>query len=126
RNLLHLVRWRVQAFEVTEFDRASQVASPAFDAAVWELWPYLAAGASVHFAAESARSDATALRDWLCGERITIGFLPTPLAEAALELAWPRAAPLRVLLTGGDTLHRHPPPGLSFVLVNNYGPTEAT
>jgi len=126
RNLLHLVRWHVQAFEVTEFDRASQVASPAFDAAVWELWPYLAAGASVHFADESARSDAAALRDWLCGERITIGFLPTPLAEAALELVWPRAAPLRVLLTGGDTLHRHPPPGLPFVLVNNYGPTEAT
>jgi len=126
RNLLHLVRWHVRAFEVTEFDRASQVASPAFDAAVWELWPYLAAGASVHFADQSARSDAAALRDWLCSARITIGFLPTPLAEAALELDWPRAAPLRVLLTGGDTLHRRPPPGLPFVLVNNYGPTEAT
>jgi amino acid adenylation domain-containing protein len=126
RSLLNLVRWHVHAFEVTESDRASQVASPAFDAAVWELWPYLAAGASVHFADEAARGDVRALRDWLWSAGITIGFLPTPLAEAALELDWSAATPLRVLLTGGDALHRHPPPGLPFVLVNNYGPTEAT
>ena len=31
---------------------------------------------------------------------------------------------LRILLTGADTLHRRPPPGLPFQLVNNYGPTE--
>src|SRR2546428_120342 len=37
----------------------------------------------------------------------------------------PSEAPLRVLLTGADTLHRHPPAGLPFTLVNNYGPTEA-
>jgi len=30
------------------------------------------------------------------------------------------------MLTGGDTLHRYPPPGLPFRLVNNYGPTENT
>ncbi|HSR25283.1 MAG TPA: thioesterase domain-containing protein, partial [Candidatus Eisenbacteria bacterium] len=30
------------------------------------------------------------------------------------------------LLTGGDVLHRRPPAGLPFVLVNNYGPTEST
>jgi thioesterase domain-containing protein/acyl carrier protein len=126
RSLLNLVRWHVRTFEVVGSDRASQVASPAFDAAVWELWPYLAAGASVHFAAQDTRADVTALRHWLLSERITIGFLPTPLAEAIVELDWPPTAPLRVLLTGGDALHHHPPAGLPFVLVNNYGPTEAT
>jgi acyl-CoA synthetase (AMP-forming)/AMP-acid ligase II/acyl carrier protein len=30
------------------------------------------------------------------------------------------------LLTGADRLHRFPPPGLPFSVVNNYGPTETT
>jgi acyl-coenzyme A synthetase/AMP-(fatty) acid ligase/acyl carrier protein len=30
------------------------------------------------------------------------------------------------MLTGGDALHRYPPAGLPFELVNNYGPTECT
>ena len=46
-NLLNLVRWHHRAFGVRPEDRASQLAAPGFDAAVWELWPYLAAGASV-------------------------------------------------------------------------------
>src|SRR5438445_492569 len=43
----------------------------------------------------------------------------------APALEWPKETALRVLLTGADTLHRHPPAGLPFTLVNNYGPTEA-
>jgi acyl carrier protein len=43
-----------------------------------------------------------------------------------LGLTWPPETALRALLTGGDVLHRAPPPGLPFALVNNYGPTEAT
>jgi acyl carrier protein len=57
---------------------------------------------------------------------ITISFLPTSLAESILTLAWPTSSVLRFLLTGADTLHLYPAPGLPFVLVNNYGPTEAT
>ncbi len=30
-----------------------------------------------------------ALRDWLVAQQITISFLPTPLAEIAMTLAWP-------------------------------------
>ncbi|HEU4587400.1 MAG TPA: non-ribosomal peptide synthetase [Gemmatimonadales bacterium] len=127
-NLTHLVAWHRQTFAVTAGDRASHVAGLGFDAAVWELWPYLAAGASVHLADEVARNSAELLRDWLVAERITIGFVPTPLAERLLAqcTAWPADTALRVLLTGGDALHRYPPAGLPFALVNNYGPTECT
>ena len=38
-SLLNLVFWHQQAFEVTSSDRATQIASPAFDATGWELWP---------------------------------------------------------------------------------------
>jgi non-ribosomal peptide synthetase component F len=36
-SLLNLVSWHRRAFEVTVTDRATQLASPAFDATGWEL-----------------------------------------------------------------------------------------
>ena len=125
-SLLNLVSWHRRTFAVTPSDRATLHASPGFDASVWELWPYLAAGASVHFPDQAICADAEALRDWLLEERITITFLPTAIAERIMALAWPTHTALRVLLTGGETLHRRPLPGLPFVVVNNYGPTEFT
>src|SRR5882724_5881494 len=127
-GLANLVSWHRQAFSVTAADRASHVAGLGFDASVWELWPYLAAGASVHLVDESTRNSAELLRDWLLAQRITIAFVPTPLAERLLTLSqkWPRTTDLRILLTGGDTLHHYPPAELPFLLVNNYGPTECT
>jgi amino acid adenylation domain-containing protein len=126
RGLANLVDWHTDAFAVSPGDRASQVAGLGFDATVWELWPYLAAGASVHLADEETRNSADLLRDWLLAQGITIGFVPTPLLEHMLALPWPRSSDLRTLLTGGDALHIYPPAGLPFLLVNNYGPTECT
>lgn len=126
RGLTNLVSWHVRAFEVTRNDRASHQAALGFDAAVWEIWPYLAAGASVHIPPESCRTSPEAMRDWLVTQQITITFLPTPLAERMLLLKWPDQTALRILLTGADTFHHRPSPGLPFALVNNYGPTECT
>jgi len=125
-GLVNLISWHQQAFSVTSTDRASHLAGLSFDAAVWELWPYLAVGASVHLVDEFTRNSAELLQDWLVAHRITISFVPTPLAEELLRMPWPRNTVLRILLTGGDTLHRYPPASLPFVLVNNYGPTECT
>jgi amino acid adenylation domain-containing protein/FkbM family methyltransferase len=125
-SLLNLVFWHQRAFSVTSSDRATQVASPAFDATGWELWPYLTAGASVYLADEDTRLSPILLRDWLVEHRITITFLPTPLAENIMTLKWPSTTSLRYLLTGADKLQHYPPPGLPFALINNYGPTEAT
>jgi amino acid adenylation domain-containing protein len=125
-SLLNLVHWHQQAFGVKFADRASQIANVCFDAAVWEIWPYLASGASVHFAEDEAVRDPQFLRDWLVAQRITTAFIPTPLAECLLALPWPSETALRTMLTGADTLHIYPPTGLPFSLVNNYGPTECT
>ena len=124
RGLSNLVSWHRRAFAVSTADRASQLAALSFDAAVWEIWPYLAAGARLHLADAVPVNEPTAVRDWLLSEGITIGFLPTPLAEQIMRLDWPARSSLRVLLTGADTLHHYPPRKLPFVLVNNYGPTE--
>src|SRR5579863_3704807 len=126
RGLLNLIYWHRRAFSITAADRASQVASFGFDAAVWEVWPYLTAGASVHFPDDATRGSAQSLRDWLVAQKITVSFVPTTMAESLLELDWPAPIALRYLLTGADTLHRYPDSNLPFALVNNYGPTECT
>ena len=126
RGLLNLIYWHRRAFSITAADRASQVASFGFDAAVWEVWPYLTAGASVHFPNDATRGSAVSLREWLLERKITVSFVPTAMAESLLELDWPAQLPLRLLLTGADTLHRYPAASLPFALINNYGPTECT
>ncbi len=124
--LANLVHWHREAFAVTAADRATQVAATGFDASGWEVWPYLACGASVHVVDDALRAAPAELAAWMVERGITVSFLPTPLAEAVLAADWPAEAPLRLLLTGGDRLRAHPRPGLPFALVNNYGPTECT
>jgi acyl-coenzyme A synthetase/AMP-(fatty) acid ligase/acyl carrier protein len=123
-SLINLVQWHRDAFALDGSDRCTQIASPGFDAAVWEIWPSLASGASIHVVPESLRADPVGLRDWLVREGITVTFLPTAVAEGVIGLPWPDSGALRHLLTGGDALTRRPPPGLGFTVVNNYGPSE--
>jgi amino acid adenylation domain-containing protein len=125
-SLANLVDWHEKAFDITQSDRSGLISSPGFDAAVWEIWPCLAAGASLLIPPDCVKTDPIALRDWLLAERITTTFVPTPLCEEVMALDWPPTVPLRVMLTGGDVLHRHPRAGLPFQLVNNYGVSEAT
>ncbi len=125
-NLLNLIFWHRRFFDITAVDRASHLAGVAFDAAVWEIWPHLTAGASLVLADEKVRHSAEALRDWLVQERITVAFVPTVLAEPVLAHDWPPETALRYLLTGGDTLHRAPSESFPITVVNNYGPTECT
>ncbi|MGG0815881.1 non-ribosomal peptide synthase/polyketide synthase [Paenibacillus alvei] len=125
-SLLNLIQWHQEAYQVTEADRATLIAGTAFDASVWEIWPYLTAGAALYIIDDEIRLSPQQLRDWLIESGITLTFLPTPLAERVVSVDWPNETPLRALLTGGDKLHRHPEVELPFALVNHYGPTENT
>ena len=126
RNLSNLVAWHTRAFALDSSARGTFQASVAFDAAVWEIWPLLTAGGTLYFPDDFTRISPAALRDWLIEHQITISFAPTAVAEELISLRWPNESPLQFLLTGGDTLHRYPPTGLPFSLINNYGPTECT
>lgn len=125
-GLLNLVNWHQRVFEITPCERASHQAAIGFDAAVWEIWPYLTAGAAICLPPEKLAGQPEKFRDWLVAQRITITFVVTPLAEQLLSLTWPSDVSLRMLLTGADTLHQRPSAKLPFKLVNNYGPTECT
>ncbi|HYO51161.1 amino acid adenylation domain-containing protein, partial [Archangium sp.] len=125
-SLGNLVAWHQREYEVKPEDRATQVAGPAFDASVWEVWPYLTAGASLHIPSEEVKAEPGKLLEWMAGEGVTLSFLPTPLAEVVLGEEWPEGMELRALLTGGDRLRRRPRQGQKARLMNHYGPTENT
>jgi amino acid adenylation domain-containing protein/non-ribosomal peptide synthase protein (TIGR01720 family) len=125
-GLVNLVTWHQRTYRLHAGDRATQLAMQGFDASVWEIWPHLACGASVHVPDDETRGSPAKLVAWLAARRITSTFLPTPLAEAVIEEPWPRETALLRMLTGGDLLHRPPRPQIPFGLVNHYGPTEAT
>src|SRR5437660_11244901 len=71
-SLSNLVQWHLEAFSVTSADRVTQLASLGFDAAVWETWPCLAAGAGLYLVPEVTRLSAELLRDCLVAQKITV------------------------------------------------------
>ena len=125
-NLSWLIAWHNGAFGVTAGDRGSHLAGLGFDASVWEVWPYLCAGASVVLATDDVRTSDERLRAWLIVQGVTIAFIPTALAQDLVLADWAPGARLRYILTGADRLIGRPRAGLPFALVNNYGPTECT
>ncbi|MEM9293489.1 MAG: amino acid adenylation domain-containing protein [Acidobacteriota bacterium] len=124
--LAQMLAWRQRAYPVTEGERAARIVGPAFDPSVLEIWPLLTQGGSLHVPDESTRGHVMALRDFILQRELHSVLAITPIAEALVELEWPRAAALRELLTGGETLNRRPAAGLPFRFTNNYGPTEST
>ncbi|HYG61349.1 MAG TPA: amino acid adenylation domain-containing protein, partial [Thermoanaerobaculia bacterium] len=127
-GLMNLVRWHQTLYRVGPEDRGTQVASPAFDASIWELWPYLAAGASLHIPDDETRLSSSGMLRWWTQEGITLAYLMTPLAEGVLEEEIPPSLDLvvRALIIGGDRLRRGPRPEAGFRLMNHYGPAEYT
>lgn len=122
-SLINLCNWHCREFEVTGDSRATMYANIAFDASVWEAWPYLLAGATLYPVNESLKLDLEGLVDFLNTNQITHCFLPTPICS---ELNG-RNLSLKdnlVILTGGDELRKSE--GSALNIVNNYGPTEST
>ncbi|HHP7244180.1 MAG TPA: amino acid adenylation domain-containing protein [Elainellaceae cyanobacterium] len=126
QGLLNLVFWHCSAFEVTSCDRATQLAGLAFDASVWEIYPYLITGATLYLAEPETLRSPENLQRWLLEKAITIAFIPTPFAEVLLSLDWSAQTALRTMLVGGDKLRQYPSKEIPFTVVNNYGPTENT
>ncbi|MCP5004755.1 MAG: amino acid adenylation domain-containing protein, partial [Planctomycetes bacterium] len=125
-SLTNLVYWHNRKFNVSQTDNATLLASIAFDASGWELWPYLSVGACVFpVKTEKILSSSTKLKAWLEEKKITITFIPTPLVEKFLSETW-KTTTLRMVLTGGEALLTYLPSESYFEFYNNYGPTENT
>ena len=125
-SLLNLVRWHVRTYRLGQDDVVSQVASPSFDAAGWEIWPALLSGACLHIPPDDTVASPPDLVRHFAAAGTTVAFAPTPLAEALLEQPLAEITSLRALLTGGDALRPRPDADPGVPVVNHYGPTEST
>uniref|UniRef100_UPI000464EC0F non-ribosomal peptide synthetase n=1 Tax=Pseudomonas tremae TaxID=200454 RepID=UPI000464EC0F len=126
RNLVNLVAWHCDAFDLTHHNRVSSVAGVGFDACAWEIWPALCVGASLSLLpGQALGNDVDALLWWWRRQDLDVSFLPTPVAEMAFTQEI-EPATLQTLLIGGDRLRRFPNPDSQVALINNYGPTETT
>ncbi len=121
QSLVNLCHWHNDYYQVSHLDNSTKYAGIGFDATVWELFPYLVKGASIHIIDKSVRTDVDKLNEYFELHHITISFLPTQVCEQFVRL---KNNSLRYLLTGGDRLTSIE--DASYKLVNNYGPTENT
>jgi amino acid adenylation domain-containing protein len=113
-------------------DRVAHCASPAFDAATWEIWAPLLNGASVLVVPAAVLLAPPQLCRALVDGQVTALWLTVGLFNEYREALGAAFARLRYLLVGGDALNvasvrqllegaqrpRH--------LLNGYGPTEST
>lgn len=132
RGLANLMAWSNRAFPLTANDRLLQKTPSGFDAAIWEFfWP-LTAGASLVLAAPDAHFDPAALVETVQRQNITlIQFVPT-LLQAFLETPTAEGCTsLRHIFCGGGILT----PALlaqcravlpQATVHNVYGPTETS
>jgi amino acid adenylation domain-containing protein len=125
RNLVNLIHWHCATFNLRAGDRSSSIAGLGFDAAVWEIWTTLCAGATLVLPASSITGTLDTLIEWWRRQRLDISFLPTPAAEFAFNRGIDNAG-LSTLLVGGDQLRYRPSAASAYRLINNYGLTETT
>ncbi len=123
QNLLNLCYWHQQYYQVTSASKTTLYAGISFDASIWEMTPYLLAGATLYpITEDSIRVQTDVLSTFLDTHQISHSYLPTAICQVlvAAEVALPHTK----VLTGGDTLLLSKAP--TFELYNNYGPTECT
>ncbi|MDI5962224.1 non-ribosomal peptide synthetase [Streptantibioticus silvisoli] len=126
RSAVDLVHWTFDGFAIVPGDRVALLAGVGFDAAAWELWPALAAGATCCVTDDNVRLTPPLLQQWLIDQGIRGTFLSTPMLEALAALPWDGTGGPEYIMTGGDLLRLPAGVRLPFRVHNVYGPTETT
>lgn len=112
-------------------DRVAQIANVAFDAATFEVWGALLAGATLVPIPRHSALDPPALQHELRARRIDVLLLTTALFNLVAQTCPEAFASVRELVIGGERANLHAvravlaaaPPAR---LINAYGPTEST
>ncbi|NQZ11637.1 MAG: amino acid adenylation domain-containing protein, partial [Algicola sp.] len=125
--LVNLCDWHINQYGCDGNSRATHLASIGFDAAVWEVWPYLLCGAQVTMVPDEVRQSPADLLGLFAKNHISHCFMPTALLEMmATTLLADANLSLQYVLTGGQKLGALALNTASDVkIINHYGPTEA-
>jgi amino acid adenylation domain-containing protein len=130
RAVVRLVR-NTNYLDFRSADRVAQVSNISFDAATFEIWGALLAGACL---VEVPREVVLSPADFaalLAAQRVSVMVLITALFQEMAREALPALGALRVLVTGGEAIDPNwvrrvltgAPPGR---LLHVYGPSEST
>ena len=126
KSLLNLISWHIGTYKITPNDVVSQVANPAFDAAGWEIWPALIAGAVLDIVPDEAIGEPERMIAHFAQAGTSVTFVPTPLAKLLVGQQLDQRTSLRLLLTGGEAFQPRPDDDPGVPVLNHYGPTENT
>ncbi|UFH48683.1 non-ribosomal peptide synthetase [Pseudomonas sp. KNUC1026] len=124
-NVINLVDWAIEQFEMGPGVRVLQYSTINFDASVLDIFPALLSGATLCVPDEEQRMSQAALAAFCNRHRINQAFLPPPLLNVFSPGRFPTLA---TVLTGGEPCHPHAIEQWADGrrLFNLYGPTEAT
>ncbi len=136
RGLVNHTLAAIDLYGIVARDRVLQMCSPSFDISIEEIFPTLAAGATLVTRDASLPAGGAALVEWLTASGITVLDVPTAFwHEWVRDLADGRLAPpssLRALIVGGEKASAATyavwrgiaPSALRWF--NTYGPTETS
>ncbi|MDB2556024.1 amino acid adenylation domain-containing protein, partial [Flavobacteriaceae bacterium] len=123
KNLLNLATWHQNAYNVTKHSKATVFAGIAFDASVFETFPYLISGATLYpIQSKEIRLDVFELATFLKEQTITHAYLPARICQEFVEQEITGIS--TIIITGGEALLYTK--NTTLEIYNNYGPTENT
>ncbi|WP_157654448.1 AMP-binding protein, partial [Burkholderia ubonensis] len=126
RGLLNLVNAQIELLEISAASRVLQFVSLSFDVSISDIAMTLCAGATLYLPPEKVHQAGSALLEFLARHAITHIELPPAALKNQTEFIFP--ASLQALVIGGETPSTSLLQSLpkSIVVLNAYGPTEAT
>jgi len=123
QSLVNLCFWHKKTYKVDETSKGTLFSGVAFDASVWEIYPYLISGATLYpIQKEEIRLQTSTLVSFLKEKEISHTYLPSKICQEMMaedNLTLPT-----IILTGGERLNYAV--NTSLKIYNNYGPTENT
>lgn len=108
-------------FDITLDDSTCAVHNCSFDASIIDMFPFMMAGAKIHFIPDEMKADIFTLNRYMIENGITIQELPTTLYHHFIDLENPV---LHTLIAGGEKMLKYRKK--SYQIFNAYGPSEAS
>ncbi|MEI8055594.1 MAG: AMP-binding protein, partial [bacterium] len=122
-NLLH---WFCQCYSFSSSTNTALVASEGFDAFGWQVWPYLACGATINIVHKETFLNTEKFIELINKNSVSICFIPTAYTEILINGGYlDKFKTLEYLLTGGDKLNAFLPKRYPFKIINHYGVSES-